>query len=96
MERFLQKIHRLYRQWPRRLVTDRGPWYRTVSVVLTAMEHVRMTRGIRNLVESLFTQLRRIASFAGYFLRGSIERVREGVDLDLGRLLPTTSKCHLS
>ena len=46
-------------------------------MVLAAMEHVRMTRGIRNLVESLFTQLkRRLASFAGYFLRESIERVR--------------------
>ena len=80
MERFLQKIRQLYGRWPRRLVTDRGPWYRTVSVVLAAMEHVRMTRGIRNLVESLFTQLkRRLASFAGYFPRGSIERVREWI-----------------
>jgi len=80
VERFLQKIRRLYGRWPRRLVTDRGPWYRTVSVVLAAMGHVRMTRGIRNLVESLFTQLkRRLASFAGYFPRGSIERVREWI-----------------
>jgi len=36
-----------------------------------------MTRGIRNLVESLFTQLkRRLASFAGYS-QGGIERVKE-------------------
>ena len=89
VERFLQTIRQLYGRWPRGLVTDRGPRYRTASVVLAAMEHVRMTHGIRNLVESLFTQLkRRLASFAGYFPRGSIERMREGVDLDLGRLLP--------
>jgi transposase-like protein len=80
VEEFLQAIHRLYGSWPHRLVTDRGPWYRTVSVVLTAMEHIRMTRGIRNYVESLFTQLRRrLANFAGYFPEGSVARVREWI-----------------
>jgi transposase-like protein len=80
VEEFLQTIRRLYGRWPRRWVTDRGPWYRTVSVVLTAMEHVQMTRGIRNRVESLFTQLRRrLAGFAGYFPEGSVERVKEWI-----------------
>ena len=47
-----------------------------------------MTRGIRNLVESLFTQLkRRLANFAGYFPEGRECAKREGVNLDLGRLL---------
>ena len=80
VEEFLQTIRRLYGGWPRQWVTDRGPWYRTISVVLTAMEHVRMTRGIRNVVESLFTQLkRRLASFAGYFPEGSVRSVKEWV-----------------
>jgi transposase-like protein len=48
VEDFFQRIRRLYGRWPLRLVTDRGPWYRTVSVVLQALEHIRMTRGIRN------------------------------------------------
>jgi len=39
-----------------------------------------MTRGIRNVVESLFTQLRRrLASLAGYFLEGSLRRVKEWI-----------------
>jgi len=80
VERFLQAIHRLYGKWPRRLVTDRGPWYRTVSVVLAEIEHIRIARGIRNLVESIFTQLkRRLANFAGYFPKGSVRRVREWI-----------------
>ncbi len=80
VEGFLQTIRRLYGGWPRRWVTDRGPWYRTVSVVLTAMEHVQMTRGIRNAVESLFTQLkRRLANFAGYFPEGSVQSVKEWI-----------------
>jgi hypothetical protein len=37
-----------------------------------------MTRGMRNLGESLFTQLRkRLANCAGYFPEGSVERVKE-------------------
>ena len=53
---------------------DWGPWYRTVSIVLTAMEHVQMTQEIRNVVESLFTQLkRRLANFTGYFPEGVYE-----------------------
>jgi putative transposase len=80
VEEFLQTIRRLYGRWPRRWVTDRGPGSRTVSGVLAAMEHVQMTRGIRNLVESLFTQLRRrLAGFAGYFPEGSVERVKEWI-----------------
>ena len=39
-----------------------------------------MTRGIRNWVESLFTQLkRRLANFAGYFPEGSVQRVKEWI-----------------
>ena len=69
---------------PRQLVTDRGPWYRTVSVVLAEMEHIQMTWGIRNLLESLFTQLKRqLASFAGYFQEGNVERVKERIWLGL-------------
>jgi len=54
-EEFPQTIRRLYGGWPLCLVTDRGPWYQMISVVLTAMEPVQMTRGIRNLVGSLLT-----------------------------------------
>jgi transposase-like protein len=80
VEEFLQTIRQLYGKWPRRRVTDRGPWYRTASAVLTALEHLPMTRGIRNVVESLFTQLkRRLASFAGYFPEGSVRSVREWI-----------------
>ncbi len=44
-------------------------------------EHVRMARGIRDLVEGFFTQpKRRLASSAGYFPRGN--REDEGMDLD--------------
>ena len=58
-------------RWPRKLVTDGGSWYRTSSVVLAPIEQVQMTRGIRNLVESLFTKLnRRLAPFAVYFPEG--------------------------
>ena len=61
-------------------VTDCGSGYWTVSVVLTAIEHVQMTRGIRNLVESLFTQLKRLlASFAGSFPEGSVRSVKEWI-----------------
>jgi transposase-like protein len=80
--RFLPEDRRLYGRWPLRLVivTDRGPWYRTVFMVLQALEHIRMTRGIRNYVESLFTQLRRrLANFAGYFPKGGVARVREWI-----------------
>ncbi len=35
VEGFLQAIRRLYGGWPWGWVADRGPWYRTVSVVLT-------------------------------------------------------------
>ncbi len=72
VERFLGTICGLYGRWPQLLVTDRGPGYRTIPVVLTQLKHRQMTRGIPNYVESLFTQLkRRIANFAGYFLKGS-------------------------
>jgi hypothetical protein len=56
VEDFFQRIRRLYGRWPLRLVivTDRGPWYRTVSVVLQALEHIRM-EGFATI--SLFTQL---------------------------------------
>ena len=74
MERFLRKIHRLYGGWPRRLVTDWGFWYRRVSVVRT-----ESMCGWHEVVEGLFTQLKRkLASFAGYCPRG-IKRMREWI-----------------
>ncbi len=46
-EKFLGAIRRLYGRWPRRPMTDGGP---SASVVLAPIEHIRMSRGIRNLV----------------------------------------------
>jgi len=75
-------------------MTGHGPWYRTVSVLLSAIEHIRMPRGIRNLVESIFPQLeRRSANLARYFPEGGVGRVREWIWTWAG--FYNLSKAHL-
>lgn len=57
-ECFFLRIRNLYGRWPHLLVRDLGPWYRAILVVLARLRHLKMARGIRNYVGSLFTQLK--------------------------------------
>jgi len=54
--------------------------------VLSTIKHIRVARGIRNLMESIFAQLkRRMANFAGASRKGAGEG--EKMKLDLVQLL---------